>query len=79
MPYSFPADVQQLVEAHLSSGRYVTEDDVLRDALRALADEEQDLEAVREAITEWRAGDQGLPLSQAFDKVRNAQSDEQGA
>ena len=72
MSYSFPADVQQLVEAHLASGRYLTEDDVLRDALRALAGEEQDLKAVREAIAEWRAGDKGLPLSEAFDQVRHA-------
>ena len=38
MPYSFPADVKQIVDAHLASGRYSTEDEVLRDALRALAE-----------------------------------------
>lgn len=37
MPYSFPTDVKQIIDAHLASGRYATEDDVLRDALRALA------------------------------------------
>lgn len=75
MPYPFPSDVQQLVESHLASGRYSTEDDVLRDALRALADEEDDLVAVREAIDEWRAGDEGTPLTEAFDQVRDGGSE----
>jgi putative addiction module CopG family antidote len=75
MSYPFPSDVQQLVEAHLSSGRYSTEDDVLRDALRALAEEEQDLQAVRESIDEWKAGDPGTALADAFDRVRSCQFD----
>jgi len=71
MPYSFPLDVKKLVESHLASGRYSTEDDVLRDALRALSEEEEDIAAVRDAIDEWRAGDQGLPLVEAFDQIRH--------
>ena len=70
MHYSFPPDLQRLIAAHLASGRYTTEDEVLRDALRALADEDEDLVAVREAVTEWRTGDPGLPLADAFDQVR---------
>jgi len=74
--YPFPSDVQQLVNAHLASGRYSTEDDVLRDALRALTEEEEGLIAVREAIDEWRAGDEGIPLAEAFDRVRRGQDAE---
>ena len=36
----------------------------------ALAEEDQDLDAVRESLAEWHAGDLGIPLSDAFDKVR---------
>jgi putative addiction module CopG family antidote len=56
----------------MATGAYTNEDDVLRDALRALRDEEDDLEAVRAAVTELQAGDPGTPLDEAFDIVRRA-------
>lgn len=37
MGYSLPPDVEQLVRGYMDSGQYSSEDDVLRDALRALA------------------------------------------
>ncbi|MEQ8785739.1 MAG: type II toxin-antitoxin system ParD family antitoxin [Pirellulaceae bacterium] len=72
MSYSFPPDVRQLVDLRLLSGQYGSEDDVLRDALRALVEEDEDLAAVREAIAAWRAGDKGTPLAQAIDEIRRA-------
>ena len=72
MTYAFPPDVEELVAGRMAAGGYATEDDVLRDALRALAEEEEDLAAVREAIAEYRAGDPGLPLDEAFDLVRRS-------
>ena len=72
MTYAFPPDVEELVASRMAAGGYATEDDVLRDALRALAEEEEDLAAVREAIAEYRAGDPGLPLDEAFDLVRRS-------
>jgi putative addiction module CopG family antidote len=72
MNYAFPPDLQKLVEARLTTGNYSTEDEVLRDALRALAEEDEDLIAVREAVSEWRAGDVGTPLSEAFEQVRSS-------
>lgn len=76
MSYAFPPDLQQLVAAQLSSGHYANEDELLREALRALSEEDEDLAAVREAIAEWRAGDQGTPLAEAFDEVRRAAENE---
>jgi hypothetical protein len=32
----------------------------------------EDLHAVREALAEWRAGDPGTPVAEAFDAIRNA-------
>jgi Arc/MetJ-type ribon-helix-helix transcriptional regulator len=62
MPYSFPPDVNELVCAHMSSGKYASEDELLRAALQALTEEEEDLAAVRESIGDWLAGDPGVPL-----------------
>jgi hypothetical protein len=45
-------------------------DEVPRDALRALFEENEDMHAVREAISEWRGGDSGTPLAAAFDEIR---------
>ena len=72
MTYAFPPDVEELVAGRMAAGGYATEDDVLRDALRALAEKEENLAAVREAIAEYRAGDPGLPLDEAFDLVRRS-------
>jgi putative addiction module CopG family antidote len=73
MLYSFPPDLHELIVARLVSGHYSTEDDVLRDALRALAEEDEDLAAVRVALAEWHAGDAGTPLAAAFDEVRRSE------
>lgn len=70
MAYSFPPDVKQLIESRMASGKYATEDELLRDALEALAAEATELDAIQSAITDWRAGDPGIPLQDAFDQVR---------
>jgi Arc/MetJ-type ribon-helix-helix transcriptional regulator len=70
MGYPFPPDVKQLVDTRMASGKYATEDDVLRDALDALSAESHELDAIQAAIAEWRAGDPGVPLAEAFDTVR---------
>jgi putative addiction module CopG family antidote len=72
MAYPFPADVRRQVDDRLAVGSYATEDDVLRDALRALDEEDEDLEAVRAAVRELHSGDAGLPLDEAFDLARQA-------
>ena len=54
------------------SGRRATasKKQCLRDAFQALAEEEEDLAAVREAVAEWRAGDEGVPLDDAVEGIR---------
>ena len=73
MSYPFPPDLQSLVGEQMASGKYASEDELLRHALRALAEEEQDLDAVRESLEEWRAGDPGVLLGDAFDAIRGKQ------
>ena len=70
MQYPIPPDVQDLIAAQLATGRYQNEDEVLREALRALQEASDDAAAVQDAIDAWKVGDDGLPLDQAFDLVR---------
>lgn len=70
MTYSFPPEVKQLVESRMASGKYATEDELLRDALEALAAESSELEAIQAAVTDWRAGDSGVGLDDVFDQIR---------
>jgi putative addiction module CopG family antidote len=71
MPYPFPPDLSQLVHEHMASGKYSSEDELLRAALRALAEEDEDIAAVKEAIFQWWSGDEGVPLDEAFESVRS--------
>ena len=71
MPYPFPPALQALVGEQMASGKYASEDELLQSALQALAAEEQDLDAVRESLAEWRAGDPGVPLEDAIDAIRS--------
>lgn len=66
MIYPFPPDLKQLVADRLASGQYQSEDDVLREAMHALARQDDDWLAVREAIAEWKAGDEGIPVKEAI-------------
>lgn len=74
MPYQFPPDLQQMISARLADGTYQSEDDVLRSALEALTEREEDITAIQVAVEEWRAGDPGLPLATAINSLRQADS-----
>jgi Arc/MetJ-type ribon-helix-helix transcriptional regulator len=71
MSYPFPPALKALVGKQMASGKYASEDELLQTALHALAQEEQDLDAVRESLAEWRAGDPGVPLEDALDAIRD--------
>jgi putative addiction module CopG family antidote len=68
--YEFPSDVRQMIADRMAAGAYGSEDDVLREALRALEHEENHLHLLQEAIEQWRAGDEGVPLAEAFHSIR---------
>ena len=50
MSYSFPKELQQLVERQLATGSYASEDEVLIDAMNALQDRKDRLRQWREEI-----------------------------
>ena len=56
MTYPFPHDLSQRVQALLATGSYTSEDDVLRDAVRALEREKEEIAAIREGIDDMEAG-----------------------
>lgn len=74
MPLIVPPDVEALVAKQVASGRYRTEEDVLRSALEALTEADEDLAAVQEALKEWRTGDPGVPLDEAIRTIRTRHS-----
>jgi hypothetical protein len=43
----------------------------LSDFLNAFDEEEGDVQAVQAAVAEWQAGDEGLPLKEAFNEIRS--------
>jgi putative addiction module CopG family antidote len=71
MPYSFPPDVKRLIDAEMKSGRYTSEDEVLREALDALASESEELAAIRVALAEWHAGDVGVSIDDAIQSIHD--------
>lgn len=56
MPYTFPPDLQSLLQKHLTLGNYATEEDVLRDALRALDDHQTVLQDIRTGLADMETG-----------------------
>ena len=50
MPYPFPPDLQQRIEAQIASGQFATEDDVLREAMATLEKRQTGLEQLRRMV-----------------------------
>ena len=70
MTYHFPADVEERVQARMATGRYASEDEVLRDALDTLDTVEADAREVQVAIDAVKEGDAPVLLDQAFGALR---------
>jgi predicted transcriptional regulator len=58
-----PPDLDQQVKRYLAAGQYQTEEEVLRDALRALADEHSVLGDIHQGLEDLEAG-RGRPLEE---------------
>jgi len=70
MTFSLPPDLESFVLGQMATGQYETEEDLFRSAFHALAERDEDLAAVNEAIDEWRAGDLGSPVDEVVDAIR---------
>ena len=72
MTYQLSSDLEQQVQLYIQSGTYSCEDDVLREAMKALDLRDEQLTSIglRAAISDMEAGDQGRPLSEVADEIR---------
>ncbi len=74
MSYQFPADIVELVQKQLATGEYVSEEEVLRDALRTLDADRQEWAAIQEGLATLEQGHGGISLQDAFDSIRTKYS-----
>jgi Arc/MetJ-type ribon-helix-helix transcriptional regulator len=78
MSYQFPEDVQKIIQAQMGTGGYRSEDEVLRDALHALVEQqeaqlEEDTvvtDGIRRGLTDVKSG-QSQPLGKFDAEFRN--------
>ena len=56
MSHQFPPDVEERIRAKMSDGDYVTEGDLMRDALEALDAQNEDLAAIQAGIDDMESG-----------------------
>lgn len=76
MPSSFTLGThfEGFIRRQISSGRYASASEVVRDSLRLLEEQEDEraarLDALRSAIDEGTKSGEGIPAAQVFDTVR---------
>ena len=69
MQYAFPPDVADLVRHEMSTGRYRSEDEVMREALQALKRQSTEIAAIQEGFDDMEAG-RYQPLDEADRAIR---------
>ncbi len=72
MTYQLPSDLAQQIQCYIQGGGYACEEDVLREALKALDSRDEQLTTIglQTAISDMEAGDQGRPLREVVDEIR---------
>ncbi|MGD9635090.1 MAG: hypothetical protein AB7G28_19270 [Pirellulales bacterium] len=70
MDYQFSSDVESLISAQMATGNFQSHDELFRVALEQLAAHDEEVRAMNESIDLLEAGDQGVPLADAFDSLR---------
>ena len=70
MIYQFSPDLEDEINERMASGQYASQDELLRDALRALRLQDADVTAVKQAIADMEAGDRGIPFDQFVEEFR---------
>ena len=79
MIYQFPPDLEDEINERMASGQYASQDDLFRDALRALRLQDADVTAVKQAIADMEAGDLGIPFDEFVEEFRQKHNVAQGA
>ena len=66
--------VEQLIRNRMASGRYGSEEELLVMALQSLDEIDEEIQAVEEGLASVERGEQGVPLDEAFDRLRQKHS-----
>ena len=70
MPESFASDIVQRIDAQVATGQFASHDEVIRAALSALEQQQEDWEAIELGITDMEAG-RYRPFSQVDAELRS--------
>jgi hypothetical protein len=62
--------VEKLIRDKMATGRYGSEEELLVEALHALDESDEDLQAIEEGLASLDRGEAGVPLSEAFARLR---------
>ncbi len=62
--------VQQLIQKKMASGKYDSEDELVREALESLDAEDEELHAIQDSLDDLDRGEEGLPLDEVFANLR---------
>ncbi|HEV3416736.1 MAG TPA: type II toxin-antitoxin system ParD family antitoxin [Pirellulales bacterium] len=69
MTYSFSPEIERQIDYQMALGKYTTADDLLRDALNALAERREDIAAVQAGLEDMEAG-RVRPLTEVAAEIR---------
>jgi Arc/MetJ-type ribon-helix-helix transcriptional regulator len=70
MTQQFSPTVEQLIRDKMASGRYGSEEELLVEALQSLDESDADLKAIEEGLSSIDRGEEGVPLDEAFNRLR---------
>lgn len=56
MPYAFPPEIAEPVRRRVTSGQFLSEDEVLKAALRALDERDEEVAAIQAGLADLDAG-----------------------
>jgi hypothetical protein len=62
--------VEKLIRDKMATGRYASEEELLIEAIQSLDDANEDLRAIEEALEGFKRGERGVPLDEAFRRLR---------
>jgi len=69
MSFQFPADIQQSISAYVTGGTFQNEEEVLREAMRLLAQQQQDLASIQRGLEDI-ANDRTRPAEESNEEFR---------
>jgi Arc/MetJ-type ribon-helix-helix transcriptional regulator len=63
--------VHRLIRERMASGKYASEEELLRQAFEALDSQDEEDRAIQVGLDSLDAGNPGTPLEEAFERIRN--------